>query len=308
VNAAARRIEAAEGALAGRRVLYCVGAQRAGTSWLDAMFRRHPELHTPILKEVHYWDTVRPPHARSYRRKAAPDLEWFRRASRLARVRRYHLRALVSGRAVERLLEARVALYGAGSPDHAAYAALLLDGSRAGQVLVDNTPGYSLLGSGTFAEMAALGDARFVFVMRDPVARLWSGIKHRMRHRIDEGTVAPSEVAARFAAAVEAPDDPDVARSDYVRTIAALEAAVPEGRRLYLFHETLFSQAAYDRVTDFVGIARGRARPGREVNRSRTVDARPDPAVVRRARERLAPVYDFVRERFGPDVPATWMQ
>jgi len=308
VNAVAGRIEAAEGALAGRRVLYCIGAQRAGTSWLDAMFRGHPELHAPVLKEVHYWDTVRPPHAAWYRRKAAPDLAWFRGASTLARVRRYHLRALVSGRAVERLLEARVALYGALSPDHAAYAALLLDGSREGQVLVDNTPGYALLGPDTFAEMAAFADARFVFVMRDPVARLWSGIKHRMRLRIDDGKAGPGAVAARFAAAVDAPDDPDMARSDYARTIAALEAAVSESRRLYLFHETLFSQASYDRVTDFLGIARGRARPGREVNRSRTVDARPDAAALRRARERLAPVYGFVRERFGTEVPATWMQ
>ena len=83
---------------------------------------------------------------------------------------------------------------------------------------------------------------------------------------------------------------------------------MPESRRLYLFHETLFSQAAYDRVTDFLGVARGRARPGREVNRSRAIDVRPDAAALARARERLAPVYDFVRGRFGREVPATWMQ
>lgn len=308
MNAVAGRIEAAEGGLAGRRLLYCVGAQRAGTSWLDAMFRGHSELHAPILKEVHYWDAIRPPHARWYPRKAGPELAWFRGASMWERVRRYHLRALVNGRAVERLLAARIGLYEAPSPDHASYAALLLDGSRPGQVVVDNTPGYSLLGSDTFAEMAGVADARFLFVMRDPVARLWSGIKHRLRAGIDAGTVAPEAVAARFTEAVEAPDDPDLARSDYGRTIAALEAAVPKSRRLYLFHETLFSQAAYDRVTDFLGVARGRARPGREVNRSRAIDVRPDAAALARARERLAPVYDFVRGRFGREVPATWMQ
>ena len=141
MNAVAGRIEAAEGGLAGRRLLYCVGAQRAGTSWLDAMFRGHSELHAPILKEVHYWDAIRPPHARWYPRKAGPELAWFRGASMWERVRRYHLRALVNGRAVERLLAARIGLYEAPSPDHASYAALLLDGSRPGQVVVDNTPG-----------------------------------------------------------------------------------------------------------------------------------------------------------------------
>ena len=186
---------------------------------------------------------------------------------------------------------------------------LLLDGSRRGQVVVDNTPGYALLGARTFAEMAALADARFLFVMRDPVdAALVRDQASAARRGSIAGTVAPEAAAARFTAAVEAPDDPDLARSDYGRTIAALEAAVPESRRLYLFYETLFSQAAYDRLTDFLGIARGRARPGREVNRSRAIDGRPDAAALARARERLAPVYDFVRGRFGREVPATWMQ
>jgi hypothetical protein len=308
VNAAARDLVAEPTALAGRRMLYCIGAQRAGTSWLDAMFRRHPELHAPVLKEVHYWDSVRPPYAKGYRRKAGPDLDWFRRASILARVRRYHLRALFQGGALGRLLEARVGLYAAPATEHGAYAALLLDGSRPGQVIVDNTPAYALLGSDTFSEMAALADARFVFVMRDPVARLWSGIKHGLRSKIEGEGMSPDAVVARFAAAVDAADGPNLARSDYARTIASLEAAVPPSRVLYLFHETLFSQSAFDRVTDFLGVARGAARPWREVNRSGMSEVRPDAASWRRARERLEPVYAFVRERFGSEVPAVWMR
>ena len=148
MNAVAGRIEAAEGGLAGRRLLYCVGAQRAGTSWLDAMFRGHPELHAPILKEVHYWDAIRPPHARWYRAQGRAGARLVSAAPRCGSGRAaITLRALVNGRAVERLLAARTGLYEAPSPDHASYAALLLDGSRPGQVVVDNTPGYALLGS-----------------------------------------------------------------------------------------------------------------------------------------------------------------
>jgi len=156
--------------------------------------------------------------------------------------------------------------------------------------------------------MAGLADARFIFVMRDPVERLWSGIKHRIRQKIEAGTIAPDAVVARFAAAVDAADDPDLARSDYQRTLRALDAAVKPTRLLLLFHETLFSQDTYDRVTDFPGIARGRARPGRQVNRGREVAIRPHPVALGRARERLAPVYNEVRRRFGPAVPAKWMQ
>ena len=68
-----------------------------------------------------------------------------------------------------------------------------------------------------------------LFVMRDPVARLLVRDQaSAATPRSQPGTVAPEAVAARFAAAVEAHDDRDLARSDYGRTIAALEAAVPE--------------------------------------------------------------------------------
>ena len=163
------------------------------------------------------------------------------------------------------------------------------------------------LGADTFAEMDALGDARFAFVMRDPVDRLWSGTRHRLDAQLAAGEVTPRALIARFAASVEADDDRDVARCDYRRTIAALESSVDPRRVLYLFHETLFDQATCDRQTSFVGVDRRRAHPGRQVNRGPRV-VRPDAAMRTRARERLAPIYDFVRERFKAAVPTTWMQ
>ena len=33
-----------------------IGAQKAGTSWLYAMLKRHPDIHFPAGKEVHFWD------------------------------------------------------------------------------------------------------------------------------------------------------------------------------------------------------------------------------------------------------------
>ena len=34
----------------------CIGAQKSGTSWLDANLRFHPELWLPPAKELHYFD------------------------------------------------------------------------------------------------------------------------------------------------------------------------------------------------------------------------------------------------------------
>lgn len=34
----------------------CIGAQRAGTTWLYTQLRRHPNVFLPPLKELHYFD------------------------------------------------------------------------------------------------------------------------------------------------------------------------------------------------------------------------------------------------------------
>lgn len=33
-----------------------IGAQKAGTSWLHEMLRKHPDLRLPLQKEIHFWD------------------------------------------------------------------------------------------------------------------------------------------------------------------------------------------------------------------------------------------------------------
>lgn len=34
----------------------CIGAQKAGTTWLHEILRRHPDLSLPEKKELHFWD------------------------------------------------------------------------------------------------------------------------------------------------------------------------------------------------------------------------------------------------------------
>lgn len=36
-----------------------IGAQRSGTTWLFEMMRRHPAIHFPTEKEIHFWDQWR---------------------------------------------------------------------------------------------------------------------------------------------------------------------------------------------------------------------------------------------------------
>jgi len=46
---------------------YCIGAQKAGTTWLHRMLKEHPQIYLPQVKEVHYWDL-----------HSSRSLEWYR--------------------------------------------------------------------------------------------------------------------------------------------------------------------------------------------------------------------------------------
>ena len=37
----------------------CIGAQKAGTTWLARMLSRHPQVFVTPVKEIHYFDHVR---------------------------------------------------------------------------------------------------------------------------------------------------------------------------------------------------------------------------------------------------------
>jgi hypothetical protein len=129
-----------------------------------------------------------------------------------------------------------------------------------------------------------------------------------LRKQIETGKATGQDVIDYFARVLGRPDDSDFARSDYKRTIEALEAVVERDRILYLFGERLFDQAASDRVSVFLGISSVQVNPELEVNKGVEITTKPDPEVLSLARKRLAPVYDFVHARFGDEVPASWMK
>src|ERR1700749_4313420 len=78
----------------------CIGAQKAGTTWLDSNLRRHPDVWLPPLKELHYFNSVhinghlkwnlkhrcnhRQTLLRRYMQKTAPSNYDYRLIARLA--------------------------------------------------------------------------------------------------------------------------------------------------------------------------------------------------------------------------------
>lgn len=285
-----------------RTLVFGVGAQKSATSWLDRYLREHPQVCLPVRKEQHYWTSRRLPGAPDRLPRVDAKLRRIEAMSFIARLTRAPKRC--EG---DRAWALTDAMLRDRSDQHGAYADVLFQTYRGEPVVGEITPAYALLGAAAFQEMASLaGDVRFVFVMRDPVERLLSGARQSaIKRRIRDGVVGEG-MAERLQGALRNPQDPDLLKSRYDLTVQRLESVVPRERVCYLFFETLFRQEEIDRLTGFLGIEPRAATIERKVNAS---DARADRMfedAENDAREVLAPVYDFVRSRFGAQVPAAW--
>jgi hypothetical protein len=281
-------------------LLYCIGTQKAGTTWLHGELQKQGRIHF-ARKEFHYWDVKRSPFLDPRALPLGPLLPWLRkhRGGRLERLGRLHPRLREGALGWQMVLSA--------PDDHRAYTRALTLGSRGHRIVGDVTPSYALLGRRTFAEMAALHpDARFIFLMRDPVDRLWSGVKHRTRPWYSDPRGGVQAALNAFENAIDDPLNTDLRRSDYARTITELDAAVPAGKVLYLFYETLFRPETLARICAFIGIEPFDAAFNERTHEGVTYDRKPPEASFARAREMLAPTYDLVFQRFGDEVPEAW--
>lgn len=290
-----------------KTLFYVVGAQKSGTTWLHAMLIEHPEVKLQQRKEIHYWDTVRAPFHDRWRVSADAKLAEVARAQAAA-ARGDEPETPASRRARQRA-EDYAAIFVGGPYDPTGYAHFLMRDRDAQPVAGDITPAYALLPASAFRDMADLHpNSRFIFLMRDPVRRLWSSVRMNFDARFETSLDDLRPLLRFFHEALEDPDNPLHRRSAYERTIETLERAVPAERILYLFYEELFQQSAADRLADFLGVARfapafeRRVKEGRAAGGDLPAD---DAAAARRA---FAATYAFIRARFGDRAPAAWMR
>lgn len=255
-----------------------VGAQKAGTTWLHDQLVLHPQVALPERKEVHYFDSVCPTRTgssfgRFYTRRIRKAIE----VGRLDRV--------------ENLLEVLDVIF----TGDRAYREYL--GRTAGpetRVIGEITPGYAGLEQAGFDRMRdALDDPRIVFVMRDPLSRYWSAVRM--------GTPDPDRLVSAFETLIDMAGH--WARCDYETTIRILDDTFSEV--LYLFYEDLFNETTLRRLATFLGVDEVW---NWDLEHTAMVGvARDMPEVPDRVRERLAGVYEFVRARFGDEVPGSWV-
>jgi hypothetical protein len=269
-------------------LLFGVGATKAGTTWLYQHLAGHPDCHLRKIKELHYFDAL---ETGSLARQVTIQQQHLDGPGRKTQARRRDLLDWIA--VLER-----------GVEDLPAYLGYLTAGAGRKRLVADITPAYALLPEARLRAMAGLlPDVRFLYLLRDPVARLWSQVR-MMASRAAASARDTSRLARRFLARLlsgEAP--PDDYRLDYAGAIRRLGAAVAPERLLIGFTDEVISAEGIGRLWAFLGIGPGPAAVAERVFPG--VPLAITAAQAKAAREFLAPQYAFVEAHFGR-LPASW--
>jgi hypothetical protein len=268
------------------------GCMKGGTTWLHDYLASSPQCATGYRKEYHVFDSV-----------DLPDLAWMRH--RILGRARQSLDDLEAGRPADATFLHQASLI-ADPSTYADYFTGLLRSRPGTTMTLDMTPNYGLLGAerlrGVRESFADLGvRCVSVFLMRDPVERIWSQVRMQQRRRPQQNPGSAEDlVLARYA-------EPEYdVRTRYERTLAALDAAFPASEVHVGFYETLFEPGSLAAVCALAGIEPPPADT--ETRRNASPKSAPLPeSTVRDVAGHFRTTYEAVAARFPQvDLAALW--
>lgn len=278
-------------------VFLCVGAAKAGTSWLHNQLSAHPECHLRSIKELHYFDGLdEGTLSRTLERIRARQIDLLQRTGGGLNATPEQARRIADGADWLDVLER-------GEEALDAYLDYLSKGARKGQVVGETTPAYALLSTERLARMARMAaDVRFLYLVRDPVDRLWSHVRMMAGRRDADGVVTARRCERILARTISGEETQIVRRSDYAGALKRLAASISPGKLLVEVFEEMVRGDGFARICDFLGIGRARPDPV-PVHQGQSLAMTPDQR--RRAAHWLAPQYEAAHRALGR-MPEAW--
>ncbi len=147
----------------------CIGAQKAGTTWLHSNLRKHKDLWLPPIKEIHYFDYKENNFSPALKQQLFNNQRDNRRWRRIAKNR---LKVNFKSPNIQGLLWDINYLFNRQNNDDW-YSSLFELGL--GKIIGEITPAYSTLSSGSVAHIHKLmPKIKIIFLMRNPIERAWS--------------------------------------------------------------------------------------------------------------------------------------
>lgn len=282
--------------MSAQTVIYCVGAAKAGTSWLFDTLYAHPECYFPTTKELHYWDGLHGGHGDFFRDQLPGRIAAIR--GRHEQTTDMHQRAYQEANMAD--IQRWHDLFDGTTRDDDMYRDYMGLGRTEAKVVGDFTPAYASLPVNWMQDMAAVhDDTRAIYILREPVDRLWSHL------RMDAGAGGEAAALAKMDDFLDGGEEIVTRRSNYRQTLNRLGQAFGAGRLHVELFERLFSNAALARICDFLGISRIEAKTDKKVHVSGTAVLDDDRRA--RAQDALRQQYNFI-ERFLGGLPEEWTQ
>lgn len=214
-----------------------VGAARSGTTWLTAVLRQHPEIFLTEVKELHYfnWALLKDESASMAVRAALA----VKRKMMPPRFQEYLLNRFYENNLARRVLLRE-------QPNHQWYFRLFQNAAPT-SIAGEFTPGYAVLPDHIVAEMAALiPHSRLVFIMREPVERVWS----HYRYQIGKGVMTAEDIKSN-------PTQFFAGRTDYTTTIEKFERHFPVEQIFYGYYEDFIADPKryFNKLCEFLGVS-----------------------------------------------------
>ncbi len=228
----------------------CIGAQKAGTTWLWEMLRHHPQVWMPPYKELHYFDRATTYPSNSFLADNNPLTRLLGREPRHRELRGIEKQLLQQAWKQRDLKALRWALnFTFGTYGDAWYASLFA-GSTA-RMRGEITPSYSILDVEDIARIHRLApDLKVIFLMRNPIERAWSQI----RFDWTRGAFDAIDDMESVRAFIQSPRQE--LRSNYLRTLDLWESVFPKAQIHCGFYDDISTQpkVMLTTVLEFLGI------------------------------------------------------
>jgi hypothetical protein len=222
-----------------------VGAMKAGTTWLSAMLRRHPELHFTPEKEIHYF------HHIYMDRNSLSDQRRLREAKN-----RYifNFNPETANPEMVRRNLAWVAAYLDSPVDDFWYRNLFqMRGPERYACDFSNLNAH--LPAEAWSRIAGkCTTLKVLYTMRDPVKRLWSHTKFHLQFS-GELDKLQSWTPKEYLQFIRQPHIWD--NAEYGAALRRMKSGLPEGSLKVIFYEDIHADqaGALKEIEDFLGVA-----------------------------------------------------
>lgn len=270
----------------------CIGAQKAGSTWLHRELNHHPDIWLPPFKEIQYFNRIHPPFGETVQsglkahdeRRSVNMLNAIKTVVQGGlptdeKVARIHCLSLIAR--AERTDEWYGRIFG-----------MAPESAICGEV----SPDYAMLRIEGIEHILRLQPrCKFIFIMRDPIERGWSYLRMGERQRGVELTV--EQISSRAC----------LAYSNYMATITRYRRCVAEENFLLLCFDDIENspRELLQRACSFVGVDAARA-PFKNADESANPGHKKemDTAVYARFLQVFAPVYQQLLELHHPTINA----